>query len=244
MAAVMAAAMISASVVADLPVAAARMPSARTTCAAMRVSTFSAAQRAATAQFWTPRRIAAANRTPAGQGKSMPAASTTPPKDQEPATRTLCAARASLAPFPAGALLAASPFLPDAAATVSVAKATTKGKGKPALAGYPTVGVLYLFSGQRTTAHCTASTISPAGPNPGNVQDLLLTAAHCLEMIKGGKGQQYTNLNCSRPDTTATATATFRMVSGRSWRPSWTADGRGAESAALNSTTDSSSCNR
>lgn len=172
--------MIIATVGVAEPAVAARA-AASIACVPMESSTFSDAQVAAALQFWTPQRMAEANvltATPVGaSGRATPGADTTPPPaDELPTTSTECVDPASAASEAPG--VTRDPSLLPAA--VGPAAAGTAG---PTATDYWTVGELYLKTGSNRTWKCTASTINPPGSNPRHLQNLLLTAAHCIRSL-------------------------------------------------------------
>ncbi len=186
-AAIVAAVMVSAVVVAARPVAA-RASAGSAPCTDVQVSTFSAAQMAATRKYWTAQRIAAVARTgQAGQGKPGTAVGTKPEKSQEPVTRTLC-----VAPVSPGQTSGA-PLAPAAPAVRHAVGARTS---RPAFGGYQNVGALFEDNNGTLTPHCTASTISAprTDPNPQNLELLVLTSAHCVKWVSGGTVHAVTNL--------------------------------------------------
>lgn len=184
---VAAAAMISATAVVAMPTAA-DTASGPAACMQVRVSTFSAAQLAATRKYWTAGRIGAAEGVDhAGRGKPATPADSAPSANQEPATTTRCAAPVGRGQSHGAALA------PQASA---IRRAVTAGRSAQAFQGYPSVGELFEDNNGSLSTRCTASTISPAAgtANPKNLQLLILTAAHCVDRIHDGIVEAATNL--------------------------------------------------
>lgn len=151
----------AASAMADQPSAPARAAAA---CLNVQTLTFSSAQDAATQHLWTPARIAAA------RGFSQAALGTLDrpqrtPQGAWPTSATQC--------------------VPQTGLTRAVAAtAPSAARSAPARNGYPTVGKLTFDADGVLSLNCTATVIN--GTAAANSEELIVTAAHCIEGTTGG----------------------------------------------------------
>lgn len=172
-AAILSAAVLGAISAAALPAAAAAVagraaaPARPAGCLKVQTLTFTSAQGAATLRHWTPARMKAARgfsqaalRELGRLGKSQRS-----PKGTRPTSATHC--------------------VPDAG--LSSAVAATAPRAVPsttASAGYPTVGKLTFAADGVLSLSCTATVIR--GTAATNNEELIVTAAHCIEGTTGG----------------------------------------------------------
>jgi V8-like Glu-specific endopeptidase len=145
-------------------------------CTTVQTLAYSQSQAAAAKEYWTPSRIKAA------KGFSESA---------------LGGLKASQASSTAATPSSAEKCLPDSAVTGALALHATRGVGSPASSspalsaaavtasdGYPTIGKLTYKADDVLGLSCTASVIN--GTSATNNEELILTAAHCIEGTTDG----------------------------------------------------------
>jgi V8-like Glu-specific endopeptidase len=150
-------------------------------CLMVQTLTFSKAQDAATLEHWTPARISASHDfSQAALGKL--GRSRRAPEGAAPISAVRCVPRAA-------ASKGVAAFAPRGAA------ASNALRGRPATTssdGYPTVGKLTYEADGVLSLNCTATVLQ--GTAATNNEDLIVTAAHCIEGVAAGVPYTSTDL--------------------------------------------------
>ena len=177
-AAILCAAALGAITAAALPAAGvaatghAAAPAGPARCLKIQTLTFTSAQDAAALRYWTPARMKAA------RGFSQAALRRLgkppqPPRGTRPTLATDCVPEAGLSrAVAASPPRGAPPGAPQAAPSTTVSD------------GYPTIGKLTFDADGVLSLNCTATVIK--GTAAVNNEDLIVTAAHCIEGTAGG----------------------------------------------------------
>ena len=156
---------------------AAPVANVRPTCTGIQTLTYSAADQAAARDYWTTARIRGA----AGFSKS--ALNRAGLTHRSSADSRLLADTATQCMPVAGTVTSAAAFAPRAATLAATPKAAT---------AFPTIGKLTYKADGLLDLSCTATVIQ--GTKVPNNEELIATAAHCIEGTTGGIPYTSTNL--------------------------------------------------